>query len=217
MSRIWDASPKKATELNPYEGPIFELSREDSIYFHDVYELGVTDRFGYIKRNETRYLLPILCPSGRVRGYVARQGWAGSPLEGESWGQKAYTYMHAAGPVQSFYDVHDYSTRCHASRSLVLVEDQLSAIKTALSGFRSCALLGMPVAASGSYSGADRIREIASLRPSEVIVAMDADATDKAFQFARSWGMAFNKCRVAILERDLKDEPLDDIREVLGL
>lgn len=211
MSRVWDASPKKATELNPYEGQLCELGLLDEKYFNERYELPALWSAAYIKHSGTRYLLSVLNPSGQTRGYVARQGWAGSPLEGKSGGQKAYTYMHAAGPVQSFYWAGE------ANSQLVLVEDQLSAIKVARAGLRSCALLGMPVAAAGSYSGADRIREIASLRPSEVIVAMDADATDKAFQFARNWGLAFNKCRVAILERDLKDEPLDDIREALGL
>lgn len=210
MSRVWDASPKKATELNPYEGPMYDLTKQDAEYFFTEYSLPFLWSSAFIKQNATRYLLPIRSPLGQTRGYVARQGWAGSPLEGKSGGQKAYTYMHASGPVQSFYAGAKTST-------LVLVEDQLSAIKTSLAGINSCALLGMPVAASGSYSGADRIREIASLRPSEVIVAMDADATDKAFQFVRNWGLAFSKCRVAILERDLKDEPLDDIREVLGL
>lgn len=210
MSRVWDASPKKATELNPYEGPMYDLTKQDAEYLFTEYSLPFLWSSAFIKQNCTRYLLPIRSPLGQTRGYVARQGWAGSPLEGKSGGQKAYTYMHASGPVQSFYVGAKTST-------LVLVEDQLSAIKTSLAGINSCALLGMPVAASGSYSGADRIREIASLRPSEVIVAMDADATDKAFQFVRNWGLAFSKCRVAILERDLKDEPLDDIREVLGL
>lgn len=213
MSKIWDSTPKKATELNPYEGPMYDLTKQDAEYFFTEYSLPILWSSAFIKQNATRYLLPILSPLGQTRGYVARQGWAGSPLEGKSGGQKAYTYMHAAGPVQSFYG----GTYSPPGSPLVLVEDQLSAIKTALAGFRSCALLGMPVAATGSYSGSDRIREIASLRPSEVIVAMDADATDKAFLFARNWGLAFNKCRVAILERDLKDEPLDDIREALGL
>lgn len=210
MSQIWQQSAKATQDLNPYEGDIENLTDEDVVFFRERYELPTAEM--WISRNSSRYVLPIYDMHGASRGYVARQGWPDSPLAGKSAGQKAYTFMHVRGPVQSFY-----RNIANAIGVLVLVEDQLSAIKCAYAGFDSCALLGMPVAAIGSYSGADRIREIASLRPTEVVVAMDADATDKAFQFARNWGQAFHKCRVAILDRDLKDEKLDDIREVLGL
>jgi hypothetical protein len=220
VSQIWERSPKVTDELSPYEGDIENLTEEDVIFFDARYELPNADK--WISRNSSRYVLPIYDTHGVPRGYVARQGYRPkrdgvfypSPLYGRSSGQKAYTFMHARGPVQSFYRCsHWYKD----GAALVLVEDQLSAIKAAHAGFNSCALLGMPVAAIGSYSGADRIREIASLRPKEVVVAMDEDATDKAFQFARNWGMAFNKCRVALLDSDIKDTPLADIREVLGL
>lgn len=210
MSQVWQQPAKATQDLNPYEGDIENLTDEDVVFFRERYELPTAEM--WISRNSNRYVLPIYDTHGASRGYVARQGWPGSPQAGKSTGQKAYTFMHARGPVQSFYKGNELGTSC-----LVLVEDQLSAIKCAYAGFNSCALLGMPVAAIGSYSGADRIREIASLRPTEVVVAMDADATDKAFQFARNWSMAFNRCRVAILEQDLKDTPLNDIREALSL
>lgn len=212
MSQVWQTPAKATQDLNPYEGDIENLTDEDVVFFRERYELPTAEM--WISRNSNRYVLPIYDTHGASRGYVARQGWPDSPLAGKSTGQKAYTFMHARGPVQSFYRA-PYTHDC--TGVLVLVEDQLSAIKCAYAGFDTCALLGMPVAAIGSYSGADRIREIASLRPLEVVVAMDADATDKAFQFARNWSMAFNRCRVAILEQDLKDTPLNDIREALSL
>jgi len=111
-------------------------------------------------------------------------------------------------PLQSWY------LKRASADSLIVVEDQLSAIKLYSHGFSAVALLGVP---GDGNIGADRVRELASWSRGEVIIALDADATDKAFEFARRWGMAFRKLRVAILERDLKDEPAANFGEVLGL
>jgi hypothetical protein len=113
-------------------------------------------------------------------------------------------------PVQSFYS-HVYNL---ATDPLVLVEDQLSAIKLFSTGkYNACALLGVP---NDGSIGVDRVREISKIPCSEVIVALDADATENAFQFVRKYGMAFKKIRVAILSKDIKDTQKAIFQEVLG-
>jgi DNA primase len=92
----------------------------------------------------------------------------------------------------------------------VLVEDQLSAISAQQGGVNAVALLG-------THLNNDKVWEISQWQPSQVIIALDADATDQAFKLARKWGLAFPKTRVAILARDLKEEKTDDIRYILGL
>jgi DNA primase len=85
---------------------------------------------------------------------------------------------------------------------VVLVEDQISAVRAAYDGFHAVALLGTNL-------DQEVVRAISMLkRP--VVIALDADATDKAFKLAKDWGMAFKSCRVAVLPCDLKDMDLGD-------
>lgn len=224
MTAKWLTPAKESTELNPYEGVIKPLTAEDYSYFSSKYEMRRSSSLlaGIGRAGCCRYFLPIWSPSGVARGAVARLPWESAPLKYHSFSTvstKALTYMHAFGPVQSFYPALVYASEPELGeqRPLVIVEDQLSAIKTAQAGYNVMALLGQPGSPNvRSYSGHDRVREMQSLKPESVIVALDADATEAAFQFARKWGLAFPKIRVAMLERDLKDTPLADIPDVLG-
>lgn len=110
--------------------------------------------------------------------------------------------MHAKGPVQSWY--------LDTSNRLVLVEDILSAIRVQQLGLSACALLG-------THLNNDKVREISLFKPGEVIIALDEDATDEAFKLAGRWGLAFPKIRVAILERDFKDDTDQNILRTLGV
>lgn len=150
-------------------------------------------------------LLPVMSPSSIPRGFVKRAIF---------WGETG------TGPKTVYYpaDLEAPSLSWHGGQCyppvIVLVEDQVSAWKVAASGFRGVALLGNAL-------NAEKVREIArngGTQPGhEVIIALDADATALAFEQARKWGMAFRRCRVAILQRDLKDEAVEDIPEILGL
>lgn len=223
MSRVWTPSEHSGrvslaqwdeVRLRPYTGEILPLRDEDLAYFADKYELNIPLRAaGRIKRSgDGRYVLPIFDPRGQERGVVIRQPWPGAPLKYHGTGPKADTYRSAPGPVQSHYGTSWRGV-------LVLVEDQLSAIKLAAYGYDSVALLGTPADKIGTYGGQDRVAEInkRARTHDEVIVALDSDATDAAFQFVRKWGSAFRRIRVAILERDLKDTPAGEFAEVLGV
>jgi hypothetical protein len=203
--------------LRPYRGPSAELSDEDLRYFKGKYQIPTVWAYSCIRRgNGGRYLLPIFSPRGECRGHVSRIPWPDAPLKCTERLPKADTFRSAWGPVQSHY--RSFPSR-HAANIIVLVEDQLSAIKLAAHGYDSVALLGKPVSLVGTYGGADRVAEIAkrARTADEVLVALDSDATDDAFKFARKWGAAFKRCRVAILSSDLKDTPADDFAEVLGV
>jgi len=210
VSQHWEKTPGKTGGcLTPYTGQLDMLTPADLAYFDGHYEIPFAHRFIQRGMDGSRYALPIFAPNGDTRGYVLRKGWAGSPLDGWSFGdKKALTYMHKAAPVQSSYIATGQPTR-----PLVLVEDQLSAIKLFTDGYNAVALLGVP---NGGNIGADRVREIARIQAGEVVVALDADATTNALEFVRKYGMAFRKIRVAILDRDLKDTPKRQFREVLG-
>ncbi len=218
MSRVWEPTPKKASTLRPYGGEIAVLENQDFAYFIWRYELSPDAVVGNIKVSPAlgRYVLPIFSPEGAVRGHVLRVPWPEAPRKPIASLPKADTFMSKHEPVQSFYVGWGGPG---ASRVLVAVEDQLSAIKLAEHGVDSVAMLGTPWSKDlGGYQGADRIAEIAQTAGDrELIVALDADATEDALEFARKWRYAFKRLRVAILTRDLKDTPMSEFGEVLGV
>ena len=69
----------------------------------------------------------------------------------------------------------------------------------------------------GSGLNAERVRDISLARPREVVIALDEDATGNAFAIAKKWGMAWNRTRVAILEKDIKDTPASEQAEAIGV
>lgn len=206
-------------KLQPYEGETYPLEQKDLDFFKSAYELDLSlewdDRTGrYIFFNDRdEYVLPVL-DRGYIRGYNVRQPWPGAPRSGRPGVPKTKVWMHTELPVQATYSgpailrgqIHD------RPGVVVVVEDQLSAIK--LSQLEQVAY---SVALLGMHLNVERVREIALLRPDEVVLALDADATSVAFKHARDYGLAFKKTRVAILERDIKDTKLSDIPKVLGL
>lgn len=217
MSRVWEPTPKgRAFSLRPFGGDVVSLESNDLDFFRDAYEIDArgTIRLAPVTQ---RYVLPVYSPEYHVRGMVLRVPWAGAPRQAccgfkcLSTCPKADTYMSRDEPVQSFYD--------GGGTALVAVEDQLSAIKVAQYGLDSIALLGTPWSRDPKgYQGADRVMEIArAANGREVIVALDADATDAAFEFVKKWRYAFRRIRVAMLEKDLKDTKMQDFAEVLGV
>lgn len=222
MSRVWTPSagtaPGPETKLRPYTGVMLPLRKEDSEFFRRRYEIPIwaAVAVGNIQRaGDGLYLLPIYSPSRARRGVVARVPWPGAPLWA-TWpdGPKARTYRSMWGPVQSHYPGSSSD-----EGPLVVVEDQLSAIKLASQGYDSVALLGTPADVVGTYGGSDRVAELATRARThdEVIIALDEDATEAAFVFVRKWGSAFRRIRVAILSKDLKDTPANEFEEVLGV
>jgi hypothetical protein len=214
MSVAWSRQPKAESTLRHCTEALEPLSQEDLAYFQTQYELYAGDLVGNIKAAPTsgRYALPIYGPDGAERGMVLRMPWLGAPRTGKQGGPKADTYKSRSGPLQSHY------MAIERPEHLVVVEDQLSAIKLAAYGYDSVALLGVPDVYPTGYSGVDRVTEIARRAAGgEVIVALDSDATEIALLFARKWGCMFRRLRVAVLQADIKDTRAADFAEVLGV
>jgi hypothetical protein len=214
MSQRWEPTPgirPRVSTLRPYVGRILPLDQEDIVFFTSKYELHGFGHAIQVDPASSRYVLPIFSPEKAVRGHVLRTPWPGAPRQSYLL-PKADTYMLKHEPVQSFYSGF-------SGNPLIAVEDQLSAIKLAVYGLDSVAMLGTPWSKDvNGYQGADRVAEIARVAGDrELIVALDADATEAAFEFARKWRYAFKKLRVAILSKDLKDTPMSEFGEVLGV
>ncbi len=202
---VYEKPERKAPKLKPYWGEKLPIKYSDAQYFYRRFGIQSDTAQEYIwVTDNDEYLLPICDPYGRERGYVQRQPvWKGDPAPvrgGRPDYPKARTWMHAQGPTQAWY--HNDNER------VVIVEDQISGIAVMQAGLTCVALLG-------THLDQDKVREIASVKPQEVIIALDADATNEALKLARKWGLAFKRTRVAILARDLKEECTDDIPEIL--
>ena len=210
MSQVITIQPVRQQHLTAYTGPLSPLTDADNEFFQTRYGIVVPRIW---RGDYGMYAMPIMPPTGAERrGVVLRRPWEGSPLyTGTAGGKKALTYQEKRGPLQAFYRAHGGALY----KPLVVVEDQLSAMKVAEVGFHAVALLGVP--GETGELGADRVRELSTFQCDEVIMALDADATARALLFARKWGYSFKKLRVAILpERDLKDTPKAEISEILG-
>ena len=198
---------RKPQKLIPWRYPILPLEPQDRQYFWDRFHLDPQTIEHVLQRShDGRYVFHVQDWRRYTRGYVIRQpAWDGEPkppISGTPDDPKAKVRMHATGPGMAWYPT--------GNPKLVLVEDCLSAMRAQQSGVSACALLGTNL-------DADMVREISVWRPSEVIIALDADATQTAFKLARKWGLAFPKTRVAVLEVDLKDEEPGEIHYALGL
>jgi len=79
----------------------------------------------------------------------------------------------------------------------ILVEDIPSAVRA--SRYLST------VALLGTNCGLAKASEIAQYGTRPIVVALDQDATDKAFELAARWGLLWDDIQVMPLERDIKD------------
>jgi hypothetical protein len=198
---------------NPLTEPVSPLSAREQAFFLSRYGIPAASLEGRVYRTESRYALPILRTSGTRRGFITRRPYTGSPADTAAnrndpqYSVKTLTYLEADEPCLSWYG---------ASRPecLVLVEDQLSAMRLT-SFWEHLEGESYPVTAAailGTGVNAEKIREIQQVAQGcDVWIALDADATGQAFAMARKWGNAFAKCKVCVLEKDIKDSSDDEL------
>jgi hypothetical protein len=152
-----------------------------------------------LDRPEVLYM-PVRSPTGGERGGVLR-----SLVHKES-----KNFKTTDEPFQAWY-IPTVRSRFpghrEAQRDLVIVEDQLSAMRLWQLGIASVALLGTNLSRR-------KYREIMEVsgggRPP--ILALDKDAFKGAVGYARKFG----KITLALLERDIKDISDDEILERVG-
>lgn len=188
------AAPRASQEvLRPFLGHMYPLDAYPKAH------IGFRDRFGFAGKGVyvTDYapfplLIPILSPSGGLRGHVEKRGalFPGEQKSNRIWKSKHEPMISWAnlGPDNAYME----------TRTVWLVEDQISALKLAARGIRAVALLGTNITL-------EALSEIQKQADS-IVIALDADATAKAFILARKYGSAFKSCQVKILTKDIKDD-----------
>ena len=93
---------------------------------------------------------------------------------------------------------------------VVIVEDQISAMRVAQAGITCVALLG-------NGMNLESVRDIAREKPKVVTLALDPDAQGQAQSIAKKLGMYWDRIRVVELEADPKDVSYDSLLEELAL
>lgn len=145
-----------------------------------------------------RFVFPIRGPFGEHRGVVARSY---DPAKRK---QKTINYKEVDAPF-SHWEIAEHND------ILVLVEDFVSAQRVFKLGYSCIALLG-------THLPDLTVIEMQRYAPEKVIIALDADARDKARKLNKQINVFFPKVQVAWLEKDIKDMEYDhSIREVLGV
>jgi hypothetical protein len=188
------SAPAPYTEvLTPYTGYFFPLSYHPTILEAFKRRYGFTPTAGLGTDGSSSLIIPILSPQGIIRGHVFKRGLF--PREQKYNG----IYKCADAPMISWTEDSHPDLCPDLLPSVMLVEDQISALKfRASTGLRACALLGTNL----TMQGVAEIQKHAEY----VTIALDADATAKAFRLARKYGSAFKSCQVKILEKDIKDD-----------
>lgn len=199
------ASPQTTGQMSsphsgPYEGPITRLSNDAAEALARRYGMAVETVQRNIKQTADWYALPLWTADGECRGYGVRWPWgAANKPDGTS---KYKLFMTESYDVPLSW----YRTR-NPRPTVLLVEDQLSAMRASERlDIDACAIIG-------THLSVKQIAEIQRVH-SHVVLALDADATEKAFKLAREWGPAFRQFRVLVLEQDIKDMALFEIDEL---
>lgn len=200
----------------PLLEPVHPLSEREYAYFLSRYGIPQSAAESRIYRTDTRYALPILRPDGRRRGFITRRPYADSPADtaanrnDSQYAVKSLTYLEADEPCQSWYGAS-------VPECVLIVEDPLSALRIT-SYWEHLEGESYPVSAVailGTGVNADKLGEIQKVaKQATVYIALDKDATAQAFAMARKYGQAFAKCRVIVLERDIKDSTDDELAQL---
>lgn len=187
---------ERKRKITPYEGQLAPLSEEwmeylcESIGWKDVHHEHGRPLYAV---EDDRIAYPIYSPLGSRRGWVLRS-------YDPSCRTKALTRMDTDEPHLSWY-------RTQNNNSCVVVEDIPSAVRASL--------YADSVALCGTGCGPDYAMEIAAYY-TNVVWALDADATDQAIKLMRRYAMLFENSQVLVLERDFKNEEEERLCELLS-
>lgn len=211
-----DYQVKKAKSRS-YHGEIQHGDFRDLAYFAERFHIDfeLPEFYRYVKvAADQRYGFPIWGPAYEYRGIVLRRPiWDGIPAPRED--RLGGDYPKA---VSFFEDnVKARMAWYHADESedtVVIVEDQVSAMRIRANGITAVAILG-----TGFYPEFARDFNLYKSGECRYILALDSDAFAKSLGIARRWGPTFkHPLRVAALARDAKDYDTDtELMEDLGL
>lgn len=176
-------------EVKPFTGELVTLRQSDEAFFLEHWRITAQEleRAGvrYAPERDA-YCYPVRDPRGYQVAALLRY-YNGSKPKAVIYPENAYQ------PLQAWY-----RSAMVTDGRVCIVEDQLSAIKAARYCEWAVALMGTSISTDGAV-------QIARVRPTEVLVALDYDATDSAFRQQRLYSLVWPRSRVLPLRKDIKD------------
>lgn len=192
VDQISGGSSEKGKSFTPrlYTGDTSELGESWIAELLDLYGLDFLEanRTGWREELGTGLLVvPVLSPLGMVRGVELRR----SKVQiYDVKGSKTDSYRFLEGNWLGWY-------RAINSGPTILVEDAISALKVSRH-FQVVCL-------HGSHVSLDMLLEIIGIvGNSEIILALDEDATSKALKFVAEWRFIAPNFRCILLSKDMK-------------
>lgn len=158
-----------------------------------------------------RTVWEVRSPTGTIRGYELRSHRDEDRPKTIHYRHKADAwagYVGLRGGREQVWD--DVGGGGHSGRNqtLILVEDLISAHKVS-QVYPACSIMG-------SHLNIELIVDITRVNDERLILCLDKDATQKAIGFQRRYAFLCPNLRVVPLERDLKYECPEKIREIIG-
>ena len=178
-----------------FEGDTQPLSEQRLTRVRDKW--GITNPPYWYWTNDYggRIAMSIRSPRYMHRGWVLRDMRGRSKL-------KALTYLDPEEVQLSWY-------RTNNAAPTVLVEDIPSAVRASMCGVNAVALLG-------TIMNEDKATEIATYAPRPIVIALDQDATAKAFHILYKYSLMWGDAQVLPLDKDLKDMTEEQLQETLN-
>lgn len=178
-----------------YTKDLVNLTEQDYEFFWDKFRLEEEDLQGVRRCLETRrYLLPIIGHGGQLRGHIARS------FDGLVPKASAYKYKCDEPFIGWIHPIRNWIDES----SVVIVEDWFSAAKVAKAGISAITINGTHISWEAALE--------AVLDYDEVILALDRGTLPKMLKYCNIYGSLWPKYRVWSLDKDLKYEQEEKIR-----
>ena len=184
--------------------PLTPLSVQARSMFWRKFELSYRD-MPTVRLSGNRIAFPIKGPWGQHRGYVLR---AYEELTGPLTGSKSLSLPAVPGVFLGWWK-NTYRT---LTDDLVLVEDAVSAIKLATMT-NAVSLQGTEISSAAALEIADTKSLLGYER---VTIALDPDATSKAYKLLDKYQLLWQNARVVVLDADPKDTPMDELEDIFS-
>lgn len=184
-------------EATPFRAAILPLTEEQTDYFSDEYGVDqVNSRLGYAPEIDG-FVFTVRGPSQQILGHHVR--W----FDGRRERARSYPEVRAI-PFMSWYSP-EYAKYGHP---IIVVEDCLSAMKTASIGSTTVALLGTLM----DYERAFALREVSS----KLVIALDKGTLPLAISYRDKFSHMFDSVTVWCLDKDLKYVTRERIKRAMA-
>lgn len=176
-----------------WSGTTHSLPEQVAKRIHEMWGVDSPDTWWWTTDYGGRVAMSMRSPKYTHRGWVLRSIT-------KTDGAKALTFVDEGQEGISWY-------RTSPHTGTIIVEDIPSAIRA--SKYMNA------VALCGTGIGLERAQEIAEFAPRPVVMALDQDATNLSFKWARKYSLLWGTVVVQPLKKDLKDMEDEDLWTLL--